>query len=100
MPRTKAAKSIIQPHVNTASELPRLAYGVDVAAGALGLSRSRIYELIADGEITACKVGKRTIISATELITFLERHRVERLANQSAVATPQRQGGPVRKSTR
>lgn len=62
-----------------ASQFSRLAYGIEDAAGALGLSRSRIYELIAAGEITACKVGKRTIIPAAELTAFLERHRVERL---------------------
>jgi excisionase family DNA binding protein len=58
---------------------PRLAYGIEDAADAVGLSRSRIYELIAAGEIAACKVGKRTIIPATELATFLDRHRVARL---------------------
>jgi len=57
----------------------RLAYGIDDAADAVGLSRSRIYELIAAGEIAACKVGKRTIIPATELAAFLDRHRVARL---------------------
>ena len=58
-----------------------LAYGIEDAANALGLSRSRIYELIAAGDITACKVGKRTIIPTTELTAFLERHRVERPSN-------------------
>jgi Helix-turn-helix domain len=54
----------------------RLAYGIDGAADALDISRSRIYELIAAGEIA---VGKRTIIPATELAAFLDRHRVARL---------------------
>jgi excisionase family DNA binding protein len=62
-----------------ASPLSRLAYGIGQAADAIGLSRSRIYELIAAGEIVVCKVGKRTIIPATVLTAFLERHRVERL---------------------
>jgi excisionase family DNA binding protein len=100
MSRTKEAETPDKPQGNTASQLPRLAYGIDDAAGALGLSRSRIYELIADGEIAACKVGKRTIIPATELTTFLERHRVERLSDQSAVMAPRRPGGPMHKSRR
>ena len=54
------------------------------------LSRSRIYELIAAGEIAACKVGKRTIIPASELTTFLDRHRVARLSGVRAAPTPQR----------
>jgi excisionase family DNA binding protein len=68
----------------------RLAYGIDDAAAALGLSRSRIYELIAAGEIAACKVGKRTIIPAAELTAFLDRHRVARLSGVRAAPTPQR----------
>jgi excisionase family DNA binding protein len=61
----------------TAQPVSPLAYGIEDAADTLGLSRSRIYELIAVGDITACKVGKRTIIPAAELTAFLERHRVE-----------------------
>jgi excisionase family DNA binding protein len=62
----------------------RLAFGIDEAAEALDLSRSRLYELIAAGEITACKVGKRTIIPATELTAFLDRHRVAGLPSHRA----------------
>jgi excisionase family DNA binding protein len=69
-----------------------LAYGIEDAADALGLSRSRIYELIAAGDITACKVGKRTIIPTTELTAFLERHRVERPSN-----LPEARGDTVEK---
>jgi excisionase family DNA binding protein len=69
------------PHVSP------LAYGIEDAADALGLSRSRIYELIAAGDIAACKVGRRTIIPTTELTAFLERHRVERRSNAPTVTT-------------
>jgi excisionase family DNA binding protein len=71
------------PDAARASAVPvfPLAYGIEDAADALGLSRSRIYELIATGEIVACKVGKRTIIPTTELTAFLERHRVEMPSN-------------------
>ena len=70
------------PHERSSAQTTsssRLAYGIDGAADALDISRSRIYELIAAGEIAACKVGKRTIIPTTELAAFLDRHRVARL---------------------
>ena len=67
----------------------RLAYGITDAAAALDLSRSRIYELIADGEIATCKIGKRTIIPAAELTAFLERHRVVRRSAKAAVSSAQ-----------
>jgi excisionase family DNA binding protein len=70
------------PHERSSAQTTsssRLAYGIDGAADALDISRSRFYELIAAGEIAACKVGKRTIIPTTELAAFLDRHRVARL---------------------
>lgn len=70
---------------NPPNPLSRLAYGIEHAAATLGLSRSRLYELIAAGEIAACKVGKRTIIPATELTAFLDRHRVAGLSGHLAV---------------
>jgi excisionase family DNA binding protein len=70
------------------SSYPRLAYGIEGAADALDISRSRIYELIASGEIAACKVGKRTIIPAAELTAFLDRHRVARLSGRTAATSP------------
>ena len=86
MPRTKVVLPN-QQHAPAAA-VSRLAYGIDDAANALDLSRSRIYELIAAGEITACKVGKRTIIPAAELTAFLERHRVERLPARRSAPAP------------
>ena len=64
--------------------LDRLAYSIEDAAVALGLSRSRLYELTAASEIAACKVGKRTIIPVTELTAFLDRHRVASLSGHRA----------------
>jgi len=55
---------------------PRLAYSINEAAEAIGLSRAKLYELIGAGEIGVCKVGRRTIVPETELTAFLERHRV------------------------
>jgi len=75
-----------------------LAYGVIAAAAALDLSRSRIYELISDGEIGACKIGKRTVIPASELTAFLDRHRVTRLPAEIAIAPLQGRLGRARVS--
>jgi excisionase family DNA binding protein len=41
------------------------------AARFIGLSRSRLYELIASGEIEARKVGARTIIPTASLRAFV-----------------------------
>jgi len=71
----------------SATSVSPLAYSIESAADALGLSRSRIYELIAAGGIVPCKVGKRTIIPAAELTAFLERHRVEKRSNEPASRT-------------
>jgi excisionase family DNA binding protein len=88
MPNTTNKASAIAPAYGIVSQASRLAYGVGDAAEALGLSRSRLYELIAAGEIAACKVGKRTIIQVNELTAFLDRHRVERLPGGRAAPTP------------
>jgi excisionase family DNA binding protein len=100
MSKPKVTAVAHEPHRAPTTLSPRLAYGIDDAADALDLSRSRIYELIAAGEIAACKVGKRTIIPAAELTAFLERHRVERLSGRKAAPDAQRQGGPVQKPRR
>lgn len=51
--------------------LPRLAYSPDEAAVVSGRTRSRIYEAINDGELTARKDGKAVIIEADELLRWI-----------------------------
>jgi len=53
-----------------------LAYSISDAAARVGLSRSRLYELIGAGEIPVIKVGARTLIGDDDLRAFLSRHRV------------------------
>ncbi|KZD11965.1 helix-turn-helix domain-containing protein [Oceanibaculum pacificum] len=49
-------------------ELPEiLAYSVASAARALGVSKSLIHGLIREGDLPAIKVGRRTLILATEI---------------------------------
>jgi excisionase family DNA binding protein len=45
----------------------RIAYQIDDAAVAVGVSRPRIYNAVRDGEITARKAGRATLIEADEL---------------------------------
>jgi excisionase family DNA binding protein len=56
----------IQPNV-TSRAIPRLGLNPDEAATAAGVSRTRIFEAIRDGTLTARKAGKNTIIEPDEL---------------------------------
>ncbi|URD60468.1 helix-turn-helix domain-containing protein [Sphingomonas sp. KRR8] len=49
-----------------------LALRVNDAAAYIGLSRSRLYELIADGVIEARKLGARTVVPTSSLRAFVE----------------------------
>jgi excisionase family DNA binding protein len=102
MSKTEGSAVACEPPRAFTNPLPRLAYGINDAADTLDLSRSRIYELIAGGEICACKVGKRTIIPAAELTAFLDRHRVARpsgrtLASTAASPVPSPQGAQFKR---
>lgn len=51
----------------------KLAYRIDEAAMALGLSRSRIYELIRDGELELGKLAGRSVIPREAVEAFYSR---------------------------
>jgi excisionase family DNA binding protein len=51
----------------TGRAIPRLGLNPDEAATAAGVSRTRIFEAIRDGTLTARKSGKATIIEPSEL---------------------------------
>ena len=48
-----------------------LAVRIDVAATMMGLSRSKIYELIEEGAIVSIKVGRSRLIPVANLQAFL-----------------------------
>ena len=48
-----------------------LAYGIAEACIALGIGRTRLYALIAEGQIEARSCGGRTLIPAESLRAFL-----------------------------
>jgi excisionase family DNA binding protein len=62
---------MIQP--TTTPPIEKLAYRIDEAAVAFGLSRSKIYELIGSGELRSIKAGGRRLILRDDAIAFLNR---------------------------
>ena len=50
-----------------AGRVPRLGFSPDEAAESAGVSRTRIFEAIRDGSLTARKAGKSTVIEIDEL---------------------------------
>ena len=55
----------------TTHDTAPLAHTVPAACTRLGLSRTKLYELIGAGEIRAFKVGSRTLVSESELRRFV-----------------------------
>jgi excisionase family DNA binding protein len=51
--------------------LTRLAYSPSESAQVLGISRSKVYELIAAGDLKVIKLGSRTLILHSELVRFV-----------------------------
>lgn len=54
------------------------------ACKALGLGRSKLYELIASGNITTRKVGRKTLIPREELVRFAARLPVNKSTTEAA----------------
>lgn len=50
----------------------RMAYRVSEAAEVLAISRSRFYELVAEGRIRTLKEGVRTLVRRSELERYLD----------------------------
>ena len=50
----------------------RMAYRVREAADVLAISRSRFYELVAEGRIRILKEGARTLVRRRELERYLD----------------------------
>ena len=49
----------------------QLAYSVLQAARAIGIGRSKLYDLFRSGDLNAVRCGRRTLILALELQSFL-----------------------------
>jgi excisionase family DNA binding protein len=48
---------------------------VNVAARMIGIGRTKLYELIGNGEVEAIKVGKATLVTTASLNAMIERRR-------------------------
>lgn len=51
---------------------------IPVAAARLGLSRSKLYEVIADGELPTVRIGRARRIAVDDLRLFIAQRRVLR----------------------
>ena len=70
------------------SALARLAYSPNESAHVLGVSRSKIYELIAAGDLNVIKLGARTLLLHSELLRFLaSRARASRDGRRKRIAS-------------
>ena len=56
-------------------EIERITVRVPQALALLGLGRSKLYELMGEGEIETIKVGKATLIVVQSLHDFVQRRR-------------------------
>jgi excisionase family DNA binding protein len=52
-------------------QFPRISMTPDEAAEATGFSRTRIFNAIREGEITARKDGKATVIETAEIVRWV-----------------------------
>ena len=76
-----------RPYRTTAFEEPngnwpattKITVRVPEAARMLGISRSRIYELITSGDIETLKLGRATLVPIASLHALIERLRREQL---------------------
>lgn len=55
-----------------------IAMRIPEACGFIGLSRSTLYVLVAEGEIETIKVGAATLVLTASLIALIERRRNSR----------------------
>lgn len=62
---------------------PKLAYQINEAAPALGISRSKLYQLIQAGEIVKTRIGGRSVILADELEGYVRQCSEETARNEA-----------------
>ncbi|WP_077148018.1 helix-turn-helix domain-containing protein [Sphingopyxis sp. KK2] len=62
---------------NDVSSIYPISVRIPVAVRMTGLSKSKIYQLIASGDIEAAKVGRATVVFVESLQSFLRSRRKE-----------------------
>lgn len=53
------------------TEVPKIAYGVADACAALGVTRNRLYQVIAEGSLRTYKDGRRRMVSRRALEDYV-----------------------------
>ncbi len=56
--------------------IEKLSYSVNEAAAVAGIGRTKLYELINEGELPLVKIGTRTLIRRVDLEVLLTRNLV------------------------
>lgn len=75
------ARTIRDAHVPTSDPAPNadgvlpLTVRIPVAVRMTGIGRSKLYELIASGDIQVVKIGSSTLIPVASLQALIARHR-------------------------
>jgi hypothetical protein len=78
---------IMDQIIENLSVLPRISLTPDDAAIATGFARTRIFNAIRDGELTARKDGKATVIETTEILRWVRSMPARGRAPNPASAT-------------
>ena len=68
----------------------KLLFKPEEAADALGVSRARLYELMARGEVRSVKIGASRRVPAVDLEAYVSRLRTEREAGAAGDRMPAR----------
>lgn len=80
-PNTQILRNAMKPKETNSPE--PIAYSVEDAARAVGLGRTKLFELIRTGQITAVKVGGRTLVPVDSLRSFIIRRTGASSPNQN-----------------
>lgn len=68
---------------------PRLMYPIEPdAVRQMGVGRSKIFTLIASGELASVKVGTRRLIAHADIVDFIRRHRTNENAGAELIVGP------------
>jgi excisionase family DNA binding protein len=58
--------------------MEKLLLTIPEAADRLGIGRSKLYELVAEGELGVVRIGRAVRVEAAEIVDFVTRLRQER----------------------
>jgi excisionase family DNA binding protein len=64
--------------------MEKLLLTIPEAADRLGIGRSKVYELVAAGELDVVRIGRAVRVEAAEIVGFVTRLRQERAASDGS----------------